>query len=635
MKKKVAVFANGWGCEYMHQISDGLMRRAKKENADIFTFVDFSVHGQSDGFNDGEMNIFHLPEIGEFDGVVLLANSYNDAHELEYLCHEVKRTGIPAISLGYELAGMVNICTDNYSGMYELAEHLLLVHNVREVLIIGGIKGHQESNERIRAVLDAYQENGCPVPEENVAYGNWAADSAVDCFIEWTRRTGHHPQAVICANDVMALGLCDYFDENDISVPEDIIVTGYDRLAEGQRAKPTMVSVSQEWEQMGEAAFDCLMRLWNGEKCDDLWLNSKFYSGGSCGCRQVEEEAPSPHQRKKAQQNTRMGFYSADSHFRHIYLATRRADNEDILEGSMNALFRDDHWMEGENFMVCLEKEFFRIEENDTNLRTIGYSNELNAICCLQEGVPQPRRVMQPMEAVFYFSRLSEKATQYIFVPIYTESRTMGFAIMNRDMGIAEDKFLYIWTRHMNQYMEQVRRNITIADLTRKLRLSSITDSLTGVYNRSGCEGQSYPMLEKYHANGERGVVMIIDIDRMKTINDFYGHIYGDLSLCLVATVLKEEAPKGWIPSRFGGDEFMLAGGLGTNDVEEVMNRLYDRVAREVKQRSLSFPLSLSIGYSIIEPDVPFNIRETIQKADAAMYEIKKQHHEMLDGKKA
>ena len=87
-------------------------------------------------------------------------------------------------------------------------------------------------------------------------------------------------------------------------------------------------------------------------------------------------------------------------------------------------------------------------------------------------------------------------------VPILGDLRTYGFAVLTGDLRIACDNQFYIWTRHTSQYLEHVRRNITISDLTRKLTQMSVTDVLTGVYNRAGCEQIAFPMLEEWRARG-------------------------------------------------------------------------------------------------------------------------------------
>ena len=177
------------------------------------------------------------------------------------------------------------------------------------------------------------------------------------------------------------------------------------------------------------------------------------------------------------------------------------------------------------------------------------------------------------------------------------------------------------------------RRNITISDLTRKLTQLSVTDVLTGVYNRAGCEEIAYPILEEWRARGGNGVIMLVDIDKMKWINDIHGHANGDLALRTVAAVLKSGLPEDFIVSRFGGDEFFVGGRLrGPNmNLKELRESLENNLLTEIKKRGIDFPLTISIGSVVISPEKELDIEKYLQLADEDMYEIKSAHHKQME----
>ena len=239
---------------------------------------------------------------------------------------------------------------------------------------------------------------------------------------------------------------------------------------------------------------------------------------------------------------------------------------------------------------------------------------------------------MKLKEALFSISSELEKASTYMILPLSNENRNFGFAVLNRNVDIILDYNLFSWTRHMIQYLEQFRQNITISNLTKKLTELSVTDMLTGVYNRAGCEKIAYPMLTQYYNDGLTGVVMIADIDRMKMINDVYGHASGDLALKTIAFVLKSELPSDWIVSRFGGDEFFIGGKLEEGfDLDRIIDRITDRLECEKKRQKIDFNLTVSIGYSVIRPENEINVEKTLMEADKIMYFIKKCHHDEAD----
>lgn len=630
MKRRIAVFANGWGNEYLRDVVTGAYEAAKDVNADVFVFVDFSSFSQQNkDLNNSEYNIFRLPDLQDFDGAIIMANSFNMQDEIDFVYSSVKESQIPAVSLEYELEGITTISTDNYNGMHELAKHIVQEHGARHIVYIGGPREHMESNVRLQAVQDVVRENGLSLREEDILYGDWAKDLCKELVSDWLYQHESLPDVFVCANDIMAIGICELMTERGYKVPDDVMVTGYDCIRQGQENEPAIASVNHEWCSMGAKAIQILLDKMEGRDSEDsVIMKTRFVAGGSCGCNSGQKKMDE----KKNYHANKLDGLACDAHFRHFYIYTKKIENADDMILGLNNLFQTSHWMEGDNFMLCLDHEFFNIEENNENLRIQGYSDDMEVICALKNGVPRPHQIMNRREAMFRVSNENPESNIFIFLPVYNEERSYGFAMLVRDMDIVEDYYLYIWTRQMNQCMEQVRRNITIAELTRRLTELSVTDPLTGVYNRAGCERIAYPMLEEWHKVGGTGAIMIADIDRMKTINDVFGHASGDLALRTVATVLKAQLPSDWIVSRFGGDEFFAGGKLMDDmDLEALRESIMEKLDQEVEKRQIDFTLKLSIGFVKLEPGGEIDLERELHRADEIMYSIKKEHHREID----
>lgn len=629
MKKRIAVFSSGWGDEYFREVVYGISETAKKENIDIFAFVNFSIRGLDNLLNQCEFNLFTLPDLREFDGVILMANSFNLPREREYLTEKIKELKIPAVSIESEIEGIPHIVSDNYAGMYDLAEHMVGYHQAKNILYIGGPKGDPENADRLRALQEVAGKHGFRVPESNIIYGDWSRTTAVSLIEEWLMKTGVLPDAVICGNDRTAIGVCDQLESMGYAVPRDVLVTGYDCLKAGREYRPSISSVGHVWEHMGEKAFYMLLSHMEGKTVEEVKLPTRFVPGRSCGCNgEVDYENASYWEIRS--RGKEIDGLEADAHFRHIYLAVQDADNAEDLSDGLSELFEKEHIMEGQDFMLCLDPEFFHIEEGDMNLYVEGYSEKMAVIGAIRYGKARPQMMMDRNQALFHMAKDKKEAGLYICLPLLSDFRTYGFAVMTGDLCVACDNQFYIWTRHVGQYLDQVRRNITISDLTRKLTKLSVTDVLTGVYNRAGCEEMAYPILEEWRLRGGVGIVMLVDVDKMKLINDQYGHSSGDLALRTVAAVLKAGLPEDWIVSRFGGDEFFVGGRLHGSNLNFNMLRtsLEDNLEREIKKRGIKFPLTISIGCARVNPEDTMEIEKYLQVADEDMYEVKTAHHQ-------
>lgn len=173
MKRKIAVCGNGWSNEYLEVVLSGIRKCAEENNTDIFFLMNYSV-GNGEEYKDvGDANVFRLLEYGQFDGVILLANTFHLAEEFDYLSEAIRKLKIPAISLEYQMPDIDYLGTDNYSGMHELCTHLIEEHNAKEMLFISGPGGNAESDSRRKALEDVLKEHQLSLKDDYVICGNW------------------------------------------------------------------------------------------------------------------------------------------------------------------------------------------------------------------------------------------------------------------------------------------------------------------------------------------------------------------------------------------------------------------------------------------------------------------------------
>lgn len=152
-----------------------------------------------------------------------------------------------------------------------------------------------------------------------------------------------------------------------------------------------------------------------------------------------------------------------------------------------------------------------------------------------------------------------------------------------------------------------------------ELENASVTDSLTGLYNRRY-------LSHLYHNGSDKQFsVMFIDIDDFKEVNDSYGHDFGDLLLLEIAARLKQSVRKTDILVRYGGDEFLICFQhlVGNQDIEFVANKIKDSINEPFSIHGHEIHISASIGISSTH-GASANLKELISDADQAMYGIKK-----------
>ena len=158
-----------------------------------------------------------------------------------------------------------------------------------------------------------------------------------------------------------------------------------------------------------------------------------------------------------------------------------------------------------------------------------------------------------------------------------------------------------------------------------KLERLTITDVLTGLFNRRAFADIIEKYMEQYESDGSDFVLLMIDIDRFKMINDTQGHDFGDEVLKRVSGVLKRVAADNSVVFRFGGDEFVILRHYKNEaELESVKHEINADLAKIEQIGAVQISIRVSIGTSIYSE---FNsISECLDAADKRMY-IEKERH--------
>lgn len=623
MKKKVAIFANGWSNEYLNLVLEGICQRATGNNVDLYTFVNYSAGAEDKPDNLGEKCIFELPDLSSFDGVMLLANTLNLHSERDYLNKEVLKHNLPAVTLEYELDGIPCLRTDTYSGVYALASHIIKEHGVQNVVYVSGPSDNKESLLRMKAVNDALASIGRQLTPEEVICGEWSYYETYNRLTEWLNTHDLLPDAFICANDEMALGVYAVLDSFGKKVPEHVIVTGCDCIDQSQKIYPILSTVAREWDRLGYDGLDSVIRQMNGERIvGTKEYNSVPVLGESCGCKVAPERTQ--NRRRSTISNYKLQKENSinEWHLRHIDDMMTKVTSIRDLKDHLGWNFSYNHSFEGSNLLICLVDGFVHNEVYGS------YPPQMEAYLHLENGQAKADTIFPTKHLLPPLNLNEQESNCFLFTPLHIAAEIVGYVVFINNPNIISSLSLYTWSRHVSQDLERVRQNVRLEELNKKLTEVSMTDSLTGLKNRTGYDALAFPYLKKCQQEGKLGTMIFADINRMKLINDQFGHLQGDLAIRTVAEAIKRTLPTDWIAVRFGGDEFIMVGECKNKEEAELLkNQLSINLETVKKEQELRFPLTASFGAVVMNPKENYSLEEYLRKADEAMYVMKQKAH--------
>ncbi|MEE1798352.1 LacI family DNA-binding transcriptional regulator [Streptomyces sp. NPDC101062] len=220
---------------------------------------------------------------GRVDGFAVLARTV-PTEDLEVIS---SRLPIVMLAGPREIDHLDHIMVANADGERALARHLIEDHGLRRLAFVGGDVDSPDAEARFSGFRDACGEAGLPVPDApdlrvgmmTRAEGARAAEALLD-------RAGDRPEAMLFANDQMAVGALRALDRRGVRVPEDIAVTGFDGIPLGRIVQPALTTVRQPIRHLGEQAVELLVqRLADGNRAPvSLTLPVSLVRRASCGC---------------------------------------------------------------------------------------------------------------------------------------------------------------------------------------------------------------------------------------------------------------------------------------------------------------------------------------------------------------
>lgn len=628
MKKKIAVFTNGWNDDYLDFALEGIRRRAAEDNIDVFIFLDYTAYDKNEEELTGELNILNLPDLSSFDGVLLLGNTLNNAGENKILRERILEAKVPAVCLEYELEGINCIRTENRNGMKELVEHMITVHGVKDVFWISGPEDNEDNIVRYEVLVETLKEHGITFNPERKFIGYWSYAIVEDQLPAVVEKMDKLPDVFMCANDNMALATCVVLEKAGYSVPQDVKVTGYDNLMSGNYYSPMLTSVDRGWDERSYQAMDSLAGLMNGapDFCDKVY-DSKFDPGESCGCSMGEEG-------KRLQQESRRKAFLIpvertifDWHLVEIDDCAAQCKTLKDIHESYSKLWERYHPYEGDDFYICVDGDFIDLNY-DVGCRTTGYSDEVYVLYGMKDGATVPMHMMPTCDLVPDYDGENEETSVYLFVPLHIGAECIGYLVTKNNYKIIKDIYLNSFSRHVASGIARARQNIKLENLNKVLAEISVRDELTGLYNRMGYEKIVIPYLDELRRSKTKSVIMVADINKMKEINDVHGHLNGDRAIKTVANVIRNTIPVSWKAVRYGGDEYVIIGDYDmSGGVEAIRDEIIGKTRQVSEELNMPFRLSVSVGYVIIDPENTLENEEYFRMADEAMYETKREAH--------
>ncbi len=565
----------------------------------------------------GTKDIYDLLSLDYVDIVLIDDEHIKRSEVTDSLIAKAKQKGLPIVIIGDKHEGCVNIEFNN-NGFRDLIRHLIEKHGCKRISMMAGVKGNRFSEERIDVYKSTLAEYNMPFDDSMLCYGDFWTKPATEAAEEIIRR-GELPDAIVCANDDMAIATIAVMEKHGIKVPQDIIVTGFDNVEQSFFCIPQLTTVVHDNIDLCNALIKVLDKA-SVTNEGSVYVDTKMLIRCSCGCYETPPINPVDH---ILELNNRFFRYQDEG----IILSEAGAKMQ--LCSSFEDICYIMHETEMLYAMACMLKKDFVDCSNDPRApHTKGFGDDLlmlfdgDRINYLKDNgqhfTPEMISIKDVMPAFDYY--LQDKRC-LIFNSLSYHGVTLGYVAFHySDYAIGNFLKIPQSVTTLNNAIGGFLDSRYQDYLVRRIDEIYRTDTLTGLLNRRGFT-TAYE--ELINSNSEPLTVALCDLDDLKKINDFFGHEEGDVAIRTVADALKSACPENAVCTRFGGDEMLAVFPECNYDIRERFDGILDEFNRTAEK---PYTVAGSVGILELQENEYPSFEELIRRTDSLMYEQKRQH---------
>ena len=275
---------------YQTAVWIGATEASREQDANLICLAGGTLRfSPFDEFVQQRNSIYELATRENVDGLIISSTvgSYADQEEFKRFCDRYRP--LPRVSIGMVVPGIPSVLVDNTQGMREAIAHLIETHGYRRIAFIRGPEGNEEAEQRYQVYTEVLAEHKLPLDPDLVTPGDFAppAGTAAVRLLLDERKVGL--QAIVAANDMMALAAIDALQARGIRVPSDVAVVGFDDIEEAMTVTPSLTTVRQPTHKLGQRAVEVLLALLaNKQVPEQTTLPTELVVRQSCGCSILE-----------------------------------------------------------------------------------------------------------------------------------------------------------------------------------------------------------------------------------------------------------------------------------------------------------------------------------------------------------
>lgn len=563
--KLIAVCLTKIQDEVTYEFIDALYQTVKGSDYRLLLFNSFSDLYHQNVYDEGAKSIYQLLNYDLVDAVIIKADTINDHQVIRDLIARAKERQIPVILLNMKAEGCYSIVPSYENVFSQLIEHVIKVHHKRKLYFLSGSMGESNSMLREKIFRETLRDCGIDPQTAKVAYGEYwygPAERAVENWIQ----SGDLPEAIICANDAMAVAACKVLKRHQIRVPEDMIVTGFDGVPSYQFHRPALSTCTRTSSVLAGKCREMLTNIL--EKNKPPYRDIEEYTltiQESCGCRKQSH----PDYQLCADRLC-VSRWDTQRHEEFILSQVERVVETidmGIIGNKLNSFILPDS-------MVALNSDFLAATRSNVKPDPgRPFAEEMIVISSLDSNLDRHRYALYKSAEMYpHLEEAVSEDAMFLFQSIYVENNVCGYYIVKSKELLTDASKIHRVSKVMNLAFSLIISRMQQDHMSHSLEEMQYHDPVTGVLNLKGLVKR---INELYPIWKERAIaVSVYNIPKYQFIYENYGLKDVEETVQLTADALRMANPQDTVTARISDDSFCIineaedqgAAGLIIND---------------------------------------------------------------------
>ena len=296
MKKRlnIGLLIDNLDNHFSNEACKGAEMAAKAMDANLFVFPGHYIGIPDTRYGEREFeyqynSVFGLANKQELDILYILVGVICSRATYEEQIKFVKRfTNVPVVTLFCSIPGYNTVTFDNKPGFAEMLNHLFKDHNVKKIGYVSGPEANRDAIERFDIFMDTVKNAGIEVTSNQIVYGDFTEKSEdyVGELLDRNRKL----DAIVCANDCMAVGAYKAVRDRGMTPGKDIIITGFDGDSISITMDPPLTTVEASSDDLTYKAIMNARNFINSSDTNTMAVETFPIIRNSCGCKGLDAE---------------------------------------------------------------------------------------------------------------------------------------------------------------------------------------------------------------------------------------------------------------------------------------------------------------------------------------------------------